>query len=146
MTTTARPYRRAVRPKSPRVFLKSQENLSRSTQRNAEARRIRNAERALEQSPVGREVLRLMDERIKALFKEQLAGLGLVTAQQDADLCRKQHSRVCRQSRYAEYESAWMKLQDAESDLRVWQKRHAAYVHARDLVDAELSLLAEAAR
>ena len=168
MTTAARPYRqtlghslaaklqkprRTVRPKRPRVSLKSEgKSRSRSAKRDAEVKRVvwdvevLAAERAIERSSVGREILRLTDERTKARFQEQLAGLGLVTAQQDAERCRKHHSQVCSRGRYAEFESAWGKLQDSETELRVWQQRHAGYVHARELIDAELSLLARAAR
>ena len=157
MTTATRPYRPtlghslAARIQKPRPRRKRPAS-RRSARLNAEAKhviadvKVAYAEQQIAQSPVGREVLRLTDERTKARFQEQLAGLAVVTARQDADRCRKHHARVCGQARYGEYQSAYNALHDAESELRVWQKRHAGFVHARELVDAELRLLAEAAR
>ncbi|MCH7707316.1 MAG: hypothetical protein IH884_02435 [Myxococcales bacterium] len=135
--------RRRVRPKRP---------ASRSTQRNAEARkllktiRVRNAEQAIESSPLGRHLLELSDARTAAGFKEDFAHLALHAAREDAARARVEHSRVCSQLRYGEYDKAHRRLWEAEALVRKASQLHRQAVHTRELADVELRLLARAAR
>ena len=101
-------------------------------------------ERRLGQSHLGREYLRLTDAQATAGFKEQLAGLTLGTAREDAERARVHHSRVCSQLRYGEFDSAYFALTTTEAALRKSTRLYAAAVEARELVDCELRTLEQA--
>jgi len=102
------------------------------------------AERQLEQSPMGRGLLRLTDRRSKARYREQFAGLALVAARENAERCRSEHSGACNQLRHGEFEKVWGKLRAAEGAVRRAKRLHAAAVTARELVDCELRTLEQA--
>ncbi len=135
--------RRTVRPKAP---------APRPTKLDVEAQRIIKAveltyvERQLGQSHLGREYLRLTDAQATAGFKEQLAGLTLGAARRVAERARSHHSNICNRGLSQQFDAAHFALKEAEAALYKATRLHAAAVDARELVDVELRLLAEAAQ
>ena len=141
------------RPKRPRVSLKSEPNSrSRSAKLDAEARRVIRdvevayTERQIAQSHTGRELLRLTDLRSTALFREQFAALAVTIAHEAAESARAEHQHVCSQGLHQQFDSAHRALWEAEALEGKAVRLHGEAVTARELVDAELSLLARAAR
>lgn len=132
--------RRTVRPRPKRPT-----QLEAEAQRILEAMEVAYVERRLGESHMGRELLRLTDLRSKAGFKEDFARLTLHAARKDAARARAEHSRVCSELRYGEYDGAHFVLTTTEAALCKATRLHRQAVESRELCDAELKLLEQAA-
>jgi hypothetical protein len=107
--------------------------------------RVAALERRLQQTEIGRDVLRLLDRLSEARIVEQLTGIGLDSAEQSElslrERLREAEARQTAES-IGEVEALRVQLLDAEIGSRRWRRALVERRSQREHVEAELQLAA----
>ena len=95
--------------------------------------RVAALERRLQQTEIGRDVLRLLDRLSEARIVEQLTGIGLDSAEQ---------SELSLRERLRGAEALRVQLLEAETESHRWRRALVERRSHRELIEAELQLAA----
>jgi hypothetical protein len=107
--------------------------------------RVAALERRLQQTEIGRDVLRLLDRLNEGRIAEQLTGIGLDSAERcERSIRERLRGAEARQTAQSigEAEALRVQLLDAETESRRWHRALVERRSQRELVEAELQLAA----
>jgi len=103
-------------------------------------------EKALEQSPLARDVLRLAEDLSLARLAEQVTAMGSEVVEQTLSSVRQQLAAAEGQLTVEALEQAEklrLRLVDAEADAVHWRRQLAAHRDQRERLEVELKMYAE---